>query len=160
MHYDTGQFLQFTKVRSQFETFLITNRSITEAVRKLGSGRRSRPRVLSLYRTILKGFQNGQTVDTLLEDVSKSKEFGFLFAESAPETEAEDTGGRRFAREVKGGAYLRDALPTAPKCPICGGLMHHNGMQAAHLIHKRDGGSGSLSNAVMQHPFCNSTVQQ
>lgn len=36
--------------------------------------------------------------------------------------------------------------------------MHKNGMQAGHKTAKRDQGGGSLENAMMQHPFCNSTV--
>ncbi len=63
-----------------------------------------------------------------------------------------------FSHDVKGAAFLREALPSAPKCPTCGGVLHHNGMQVGHKIARREGGHGSLNNAMMQHPFCNSTV--
>ncbi len=33
-------------------------------------------------------------------------------------------------------------------------------MHVGHKDHKRDGGTGSLGNTHMQHPFCNSTVAQ
>lgn len=155
----TGEFKEFTGVRSSFESFLLSNRGITEGVRKLGSGARSRPRVTSLYRRVISELRSGKSVQGVTNDLAKDPEYGFLIAAPTLELFA-DAGGGRFSRDTKGGAFLRDALPTAPKCPTCGGIMHRNGMQAGHQQHRRDGGSADLSNAAMQHPFCNSTVRQ
>jgi hypothetical protein len=157
--YSTADFLDFIKVRSGFEAFIMGHRSITEAVRKLGSGSRSRPRVLSLYKAIFKHLHEGQTPDQTFGKLALLPEYSFLFQE-AVEDMFTDGEGKPFPRDVKGAAFLRDALPTAPKCVTCGGLLHRNGMQTGHVVHKRDGGSGEVSNAVMQHPFCNSTVNQ
>jgi hypothetical protein len=158
--YKTADFLEFTTVRAKFEEFLMAHRSITEAVRKLGSGSRSRPRVVSLYKAVIRKLREGKSPDVVFTELSETKEFSFLLT-VPPEMFLEaEMGGKAFARDTKGAAYLRDALPTAPKCPVCGGLMHRNGMQAGHVKARREGGSSHLRNAAMQHPFCNSTANQ
>lgn len=159
--YDTPDFWRFIKVRANFEAFVMEHRGITEAVRQLGSGSRSRPRMIALYRTLIDEFEKGATVPQLATKLAGSEQFKFLF--SVMEEEQPDSQSRpssRFSRDTKGAAYLRDALPIAPKCPTCGGLMHRNGMQVGHVQHRRDGGVGIVENAMMQHPFCNSTVAQ
>ena len=155
--WDTPEFRAFTKVRAKFEKFLLANRGITEAVRKLGSGSRSRPRILALYRKIIAEIDAGKTVTEIKDSLAKDQDFAFLVAEPPPKISAK---GRNFRRETKGGAFLRDALPRASKCPTCGGLMHRNGMQSGHREHRRHGGNNSIDNAHMQHPFCDSTMNQ
>lgn len=153
----TKEFKALTLARSKFEEFLLSHRGITEAVRKLGSGARSRPRILALYRTIFSNIENGKTAQEIHDVLAANSDFAFLVVEPPPKTGAP---GKTFKREVKGGAFLQGALPTAPKCPTCGGLLHRNGMQTGHREHRRDGGSSNLANAQMQHPFCNSTFAQ
>jgi hypothetical protein len=154
--WDTAEFVAFTKVRAQFEEFLLSHRGITEAVRKLGSGARSRPRVISFYKPIIADFEAGKSAREVTEELAKVQEYAFLVAE--PFDYGAEAAAGRFSRDTKGGAFLRDALPTAPRCPKCRGIMHRNAMQAGHQKARRDGGAGALSNAQMEHPFCNSTV--
>lgn len=161
--YGTEDFIAFTKVREKFEAFLMKHRGITEAVRKLGSGGRSRPRVLSLYKTLIEHFQMGLSEPEVTKKLVQMNEFSFLFADDNNDTFVNTpqglAKGKRLSRDTKGTAYLRDALPTAPKCPTCRGLMHRNAMQAGHKQARREGGVNHPSNAMMQHPFCNSTVE-
>lgn len=152
----TDDFKKFTSLRSQFEEFLLSHRGITEAVRKLGSGGRSRPRITAFYRAIIDLLSEGKTPAQVHSRLMKDAEFAFMFADIP---DGSGSSGK-FVRDVKGGAFLRDALPTAPKCPTCGGILHRNGMHTGHREHRRDGGSGGLANAQMQHPFCNSTYAQ
>ncbi len=132
----------------------MVNRGMSEAVRKLGSGVRSRPRAIAFYKAILEHLNKGLSASEAAKILRDMPEFEFLITGSGEL----DLDGGSFSRDVKGAAFIRDALPSAPKCPTCGGLMHRNGMQVGHKRPKRDGGSGNLSNAIMQHPFCNSTV--
>ncbi|WIJ25036.1 hypothetical protein [Devosia sp. RR2S18] len=153
--WQTSDFMDFTHIRSKFEEFLLANRGITEAVRRLGSGSRSRPRILALYRRVIGDLQNGKSPHEIGDALAKDRAFDFLI--SNPE-ELFDPGNGSFTREVKGAAFLHGALPAAPKCPTCDGLLHRNGMQVGHITAKRDGGSAFVSNSQMQHPFCNSTA--
>jgi 5-methylcytosine-specific restriction endonuclease McrA len=154
--WDTPDFITFTEARKTLEDFLLSNRKTTELIRKLGSGSRSRPRLVSLYRRVLKEAKLGRTVDKIRDILSKEKDFTFL-AEAAPEF---DLPGGKFNRDVKATAFLNTALPNALRCPSCGGLLHNLAMQVGHKKARRDGGSSTAENAQMQHPFCNSTYAQ
>ena len=153
----TANFRAFTNVRPKIEKFLLDNRGITEAVRRLGSGGRSRPRMISFYNKLMYDFGRGRTSEQVHRSLRRNPELSFLVVDNSTETSSKDG---RFTRDMKGAAFLRDALPQAPKCPTCGGLLHRNGMQAGHKRHRRESGEGTSGNAQMQHPFCNSTVDQ
>jgi hypothetical protein len=158
--YDTPQFLEFTEVRSKFQEFLIAHRNnITEAVRKLGSGARSRPRLIALYQSMITQFRDGRSSTEVYSNLAKSNDFAFLFAE-LPSVDSVAQEGRRFSREVRGATYLRDVIPTAVRCMTCKGLLHRKGMQTGHAVPRRDSGEALLDNAILQHPFCNSTAMQ
>jgi hypothetical protein len=155
--WDTADFKSFARARSKFEEFLLAHRGVTDAVRKLGSGARSRPRILAFYKKIISSIEKGKSTVQIYKLLSRDKDFAFLVVEDPP---VAGKPGGKFNRETKGGAFLRDALPQAPKCPKCGGLLHRNGMQAGHRIAKRSLGTNALTNAQMEHPFCNSTLIQ
>jgi hypothetical protein len=159
--WSTDDYVNFTRVRSQYEAFLLGNRGITEAVRKLGSGMRSRPRIIALHKKIISGLHAGKTIDQIRDDSAKDPDFSFFVADRLSLSDQDpDRAKRRFTRDTNGAAFLRDALPLAPRCPTCRGIMHRNGMQVGHQRARREGGSADLDNAMMQHPFCNSTVAQ
>ena len=155
--WDTPDFLKFTAIRAKFEEFISVQSGITEAVRRLGSGARSRPRITALYRKIIAELGEGKTAADVATILRNDPSFEFFIFETSAITLFDDESS--FSRDIKGAAFIRDALPSAPKCPTCGGLMHRNGMQVGHKRARRDGGSGDLGNAFMQHPFCNSTVE-
>jgi len=156
----TPQFFEFTYARREFEAFLLRHRNITEAIRRLGSGQRSRPRVVQFYRRILQRLAEGVSQEELTTEMENDPIFDlFLEAPFLMPPPAEDLG-QKFSREMKGGAFLRAALASAPRCPTCSGLLHHNGMQTGHVHARREGGPARLENAQLQHPFCNSTVAQ
>ena len=159
--FDTEEFKQFARVRGEFEEFMMRHRGITEAVRKLGSGSRSRPRVVQLYSRVFAELGNGTKLASIVETLAKSEDFGFLFEDEDRDVPVvDDNHGTPFKRDTKGAAFLRDALPTALRCKTCGGLMHKNSIQTGHQKAKREGGKGQLDNSIMQHPFCNSTFRQ
>lgn len=153
----TPEFRTFTNARSKFEEFLLAHRGITDAVRKLGSGARSRPRILAFYRKIISKIEEGKSTTEIFEVLSSDPDFSFLVAEQPPK--AGKRGGK-FNRETKGGAFLKSALPNAQRCPVCGGLLHRNGMQTGHKEARRAGGDNSIANSQIEHPFCNSTMSQ
>jgi hypothetical protein len=155
--WDTADFKSFTKARSKFEQFLLAHRGVTDAVRKLGSGARSRPRILAFYKKIILNIEKGKSTAQIYNILARDKDFAFLVVE-APQTHGKPGG--KFNRETKGGAFLKDALPSAQKCPKCGGLLHRNAMQTGHRVARRSLGSNAITNAQIEHPFCNSTLVQ
>lgn len=153
--WDTPQYRDFTAVREPFEAFLLTHRGHTEAVRKLGSGSRSRPRLVAFYRRVLSDLHAGRSSEDIAKALGEDESFKFFI--SSPE-ELLALGDGSFSRDAKGAAFIQNALPSAPRCPTCRGFLHRNGMQVGHIQAKRDGGMGTVDNSMMQHPFCNSTV--
>ncbi len=153
--YDTKAFLRFTEVRQTFETFLLNNRRTTEVIRKLGSGGRSRPRLVALYERVIAEATKGKTAEDILHLLAKERGFEFLAAE--PTKLEPPVKGRKFGKDIKGAAFLSYALPQALKCPSCHGLIHNPTAQVGHKVHRRDGGPAVVENAQLQHPFCNST---
>ncbi|MFZ2197889.1 MAG: HNH endonuclease signature motif containing protein, partial [Thermodesulfovibrionales bacterium] len=64
-----------------------------------------------------------------------------------------------FNVETKSAAFLRDALKEPLRCGICGGLIHFNSISFDHIRRKEDGGLGTVDNAQLSHPFCNTTLK-
>jgi hypothetical protein len=156
--WETSDYLAFIEVRAKFEELLLRNRNVTEAIRKLGTGNRSRPRIIGFYRSIINQLREGNAVEQIEDNLRSTADYGFLIEPAEAPAPMLALEGGSFNRETKGAAYLAEFLPKAPKCPTCAGLMHRNGMQVGHKKAKRYGGSGDQGNAMMQHPFCNSTV--
>lgn len=154
--WSTADFNKFTKVRADFEDFIIRNSGVSDAISKLGTGARSRPRLATFYRTLVSLFSEGKIYDDVVKALSATSDLSFFVSDPLP-TELFDEVGSSFPTTIKGAAFIKDALPSAHKCPTCKGLMHVNGMQVGHKKAKRDGGKGVLENSMMQHPFCNST---
>ena len=150
-------FKAFTRVRSPIELFLLSYRGIPEAAHRLGGGSRGRPRMVEFFTKLIADFTKGKTQEQVYNSLARKRDLSFLVADSRRDA---SSGDGKFTRETKNAAFLRDALPKAPTCPTCGGFLHRNGMQVGHKKHKRDGGPGSIGNAQMQHPFCNSTMDQ
>lgn len=156
-NWQTKDFVKFTKNRAKFEEFVSGSGGITEAVRKLGSGARSRPRLVSLYRKVTDMLDKGLSLQEITAELGNDPSYNFLINPAQEALLFTDDEGNAFGRDLKGATFIRDALITAPRCPTCGGLMHRNGMQVGHKRPKREGGTATLDNAHMQHPFCNST---
>jgi hypothetical protein len=113
--------------------------------------------MVAFFTKLISDFTKGRTQEQVHRSLLRSRDLSFLIADSRVDLGSADG---KFTRETKNAAYLREALPKAPTCPTCGGLLHHNGMQVGHKRHRREGGPGSVGNAQMQHPFCNSTMDQ
>lgn len=152
--WETKDYLRFVSIRNKFEDFISRQSGVTEAVRRLGSGARSRPRITALYRKIIAEFLEGKLADEISATLSRDAAFDFFSFESS-EISLFGADDGSFSRDIKGATYIKDALPTAPKCPTCSGLMHVNGMQVGHIKARRNGGLGDIDNGFMQHPFCN-----
>lgn len=148
-------FLEFTEVRSQFEQFILDNKTFSNQVTvKVGSGAKGFLRLKNLYALVFDALRSGQTAAKILKGLSSNKEFYFL----TPDERVEGSSSK-FSKETKSAAFLRDAIAGAPRCKICGCLLHYNSIQVDHIVRRKDGGLGILDNAQLAHPFCNSTVK-
>ena len=75
---------------------------------------------------------------------------------SAVLKEVPDDDGRRAYDGQPRRLFFAAALPNGARCHLCGALVHRNSIQFDHDKPRRVGGSASLENAKVSHPYCNS----
>jgi hypothetical protein len=62
-----------------------------------------------------------------------------------------------FSDEVKSESFIKTALKTAMKCPICFGFLDpEKSISYDHIQRVRESGLGTLDNLQLTHPYCNS----
>jgi hypothetical protein len=71
------------------------------------------------------------------------------------------TPGTRFTDDTKSAVFIRAALKTAIRCPICNGYLDpEKSVSYDHVLAVREGGQGSDANCQLTHPYCNQSVKQ
>jgi hypothetical protein len=153
---------EFLKVRRYFEDLILEHPILVRPpAHTLGSGSRTRARSVSLYARILSLLLKGTTTKEVWNTIIAEPDFLYLKPEDRDQKNAAFYGvsGKPFSAKAKSAGYFAQALPIAPRCPLCGGLLHTNGMTADHKEEKAQGGSSASSNARYVHPICNSNRQ-
>jgi HNH endonuclease len=145
-------------VRKNFENFLVQYKEfVSQLVHKRGSGGRSRTAIKEYHRFVLDAMIDGNDGPTVLQKLRSSPTFSFL--SEGLDVEAPSDSSKGFSRGVKTAAYLKDALANAIVCAICGARLYRNSIHIDHVQRRQNGGSASLEDAQLTHPFCNSTVK-
>jgi hypothetical protein len=157
-------FIPFTEIRADFETLLLSyDYLIQQIVRKYRAALPSYPRIRDffmecidkLYAHRSKGEESDGLIARVIEEITREPKYEYL-------THADHdvaATGKDFSTETKSAAFIREALGGAPHCGICGGYIHRNSIQIDHIVRRADGGLGTLDNAQLAHPFCNSTYK-
>ncbi len=157
--YEQKKLNNFVKVRARFEAIIMAHPAFVHPPKNaLGSGKRTRARMVELFSQTLSHLEGGMTADEAWASLIAEEKFGYLVAAEAQAKQdaAEGVPGRAFDRAAKSGSYLAQAVSTAIKCPLCQGLMHTNGMVSDHTEERSKGGSSARDNARQVHPICNS----
>jgi hypothetical protein len=68
--------------------------------------------------------------------------------------------GKQFPSDTKSEAFMKEAIATAMTCKICEGYIHVNSITVDHIERKEDGGSGTIDNAQLAHPYCNTGYKE
>jgi hypothetical protein len=155
-----GKLKDFRDHRQAFEGLILEHPVIAKpALHKLGTGGRSRPRMIALFSRILDLLIAGKSKDDVWATVTGDPDFQFLAADDQEQQKEASYGtpGSAFPRRAKSVGFYRQALPNSLRCPICGGLMHMNGMTTDHDQERSKGGLSADENARSVHPICNST---
>ena len=151
--HDKKFFHDFTKNRSKIESILIEKKSsINQALANISSSTRIQ-KVSKLIAGLVEDTTNNVEIDDkrILLHLGLEGKFSDLKALDTP---------KDFSDVTKATANIRMVLSTAPRCPICGGLLDvTKGTNSDHIIPKRDGGKGTIDNHQYTHPFCNSGVK-
>jgi Protein of unknown function DUF262 len=151
-----GKLDLFRKNRGRLEELILDHPSLVRpATNTLGSGTRTRKRMVSILNTslnLLTKYENAQEVWEVL-----IKEQPDLRRDEEKKRESSKRGaiGASFPLAVKNAATLAD-LRFAPKCSLCKGLLHANGRTLDHVEERKNGGRASVDNSRWVHPVCNS----
>ncbi|GBF25274.1 hypothetical protein MnTg02_00304 [bacterium MnTg02] len=156
---EKNEISKFRKVRGSFEQMILDHPILSKpAVHKLGSGGRSRKRMTLLYQRMLELLSAGSAPKASWETIIKEADFAFLATDDQDQKQKrkEGTAGKRFSRGAKSAGFIEQSLPNVPRCDLCGGLMHVNGMVSDHIEVRSQGGMSASSNVRTVHPKCNS----
>ncbi len=146
----------FRKVRGAFEDLMLAHPIIIKPpTNKLGSGKRTRPRMVALLHRALEIISQNPNITKAW--VELKDEFPHLAREEEELNEDKHAGkpGGRFSSATKSAASLID-ISIVPKCCLCGGLKHPHGITLDHDVKKADGGTSAITNSRWVHPICNS----
>lgn len=150
---DSEFFKRFTRSRRKLEEFLVENKSlITNILQNLGKTQRV-PKLRSLFGYLIDSFDRNVSVTPEMA-IAHLGLRGRIFDVAGTQT------GVTITDETKSMVFVRDAIRTAMRCPICEGLLDSKkSVSYDHKIRVREGGNGDCDNVQMVHPFCNTGVK-
>ena len=152
----TKSFPKFIKVRKDFEWVIWQDDMIPQIVRS-SSAVKAREKVKDFFLQIINKLSEGVDKKNVMKGIVSEKSFGSLKRKTKPNTS--ETESKDFSRETKSAAYIRDALPGSLRCKICDGYLPSGFNSIDHKVRKADGGLGTLNNAQLTHPYCNTTYK-
>ncbi len=147
----------FTDIRQTFEDVLVKYDYVfQQIVRKSRSAIASYPIIKDVYLSLIAKLQEGKTGDLAVTEIVNQPGYSYInLTVDTLENSMSSAGNTDFSRETKSRAYITEALTRVIKCKICQGFLHINSMSVDHIQRKSDGGSRSIDNAQMVHPYCN-----
>ena len=145
----------FIDVRPRFESFILEYDYLIQQInRKHRTAQASYPYVSKLFELLIQAFKTVNDDSAIVNLIQSTDEFNYLSLQK-PAVGVDGLVGAKFDSSAKSAIYLRDVLKTAPKCKICGGYIHKNSISFDHINRRSDGGSSSIDNGQIAHPYCN-----
>jgi len=150
---DKGFFANFTRVRGKLEALLIDHKDLIGTIMQ---------RTISRYRSetyarLIEGLINDLLQGNQISDADFVKHAGLT---GKIITGTAELGGERFSDETKSAVFIRTALQSAMKCPICSGYLDpQKSVSYDHIEERASGGKGTLQNCQLTHPYCNQAVK-
>lgn len=145
---ETNKFDLFISQRAKLESFIYQYDGVFDQInRNLRSSKRSAVVLCDILFDIIGELNQSKSFEEILTRLQN--QYSIVI-----ETESANIdNGKRS--ELKSSSFISTALPTVPKCSICGGAIHTNSISMDHIVRKREGGVDSLSNVQITHPYCN-----
>jgi hypothetical protein len=120
---------------------------------------KAREKVKNFFMLIIEKLSQKTDKKNVIKEIIAEKEKGFATLKTKARSNTSDTPSKEFSRETKAAAFIRDALPGSPRCKICNGYLPSRINSIDHIKRKADGGLGTLDNAQLTHPYCNTTYK-
>lgn len=150
-----GQLSKFIEVRGKFEDFLIEHRALSnQIIRKFGTSVPAK-HLRDYYETLIRLIGKGLPTESIIPELQKH--FAYLQPAESP---YEGVTPTKFSTQVKSGLAVREFLASAPRCPICKGVVPMQAISIDHIERKEDGGHPIVDNAQVTHPYCNTGYKE
>jgi hypothetical protein len=152
---DKTFFEKFTKVRSKLEDILINHKDLIATILQ---------KTISRHRVTKYADLIDNLVTELFADGGKviSDENLVMIAGLSGKiiTGTQLDNSERFSEDTKSAAFINTALKSAIRCPVCQGYLDQSkSVSYDHKIEKAAGGTGSLENCQLTHPYCNQSTK-
>lgn len=146
-------FDKFTKVREQLETVLIENKDLIAAISQKHVSQKRVDVHCQLLDSIINKLNDGEIV-TQDDLISFAKLEGKLITGDYKNTSS------RINDDQKSKTFIKTALTSSIKCPICNGYLDPNkSISYDHIKRVREGGDGNADNVQLTHPYCNMSIK-
>jgi hypothetical protein len=146
----------FINVRASFEETILENDYLVQQInRKFRSAKASSSHIKDFFLLLIDFLNNGILPNKLIPLIIQDPNFDYLTLQQ----ESPDISSNEFSTQRKSAAYIREAINHATRCKICGGYLHKNSISIDHIQRKEDGGLGSIDNAQLSHPYCNTGIK-
>jgi hypothetical protein len=151
---DDSFFKKFTRARKRVEQFLIDNKSLIGIVlQNLAKGQRV-PKMKDLFEFLVTELQVQPEVApeaAMAKMGLRGRVLDVVAIQAAP----------AFTDDTKSMLFIKQAIATALRCPLCGGLLDpKKSVSYDHIKPVREGGTGNIENAQLAHPYCNTGYKE
>jgi hypothetical protein len=148
--------IDFTDHRFDFEELLVHHRHFINQLAK-SKGSRTRPvdSLVALYETVLREVKTGKSQSEIIAILREDPRLKDL-----EDIRDEDRVRRKFSKDVRSAAYLKNAIDSPQRCALCRARMDARSMSSDHIRRAEDGGMGTAENLQFTHVFCNSGYKE
>jgi hypothetical protein len=147
-------FERFTAIRSELEKTLIAHKDLIATVIQ---------KSISKYRVTAYADLIDKLVELLSTDtkpVSDTQIVNLAGLTGKILTGGETDPSAKFSDDIKSAVFIKNALQSALKCPICDGFLDpQKSISYDHILERAAGGSGHENNCQLTHPYCNQVVK-
>lgn len=146
-------FKKFSLVRSKLEALLVDYKDLVATIlQKHISGKR-----IDRYENLLDQIVAALSKNDHIEETDLVRMSGL---DGKIVTGSNTDVVKKFSDDTKSQIFIRVALETCLKCPICGGYMDPiRSVSYDHIKRAEDGGSANSQNLQLTHPYCNQSVK-
>ena len=153
---NSAKYDEFVTVRAGFERVLVEYDYLPQQIiRRYRSALGSYLHIADYYLDIINLLGEGKSIDDVIRELLTREKFSYLTLVQ----ESVQIASSDFSSERKSAVFIKAALKSAPKCTICGGLIHRNSITVDHIERRQDGGLGKVDNGQIAHPYCNTTYK-
>ena len=155
-----GKLKEFTKVRKNFEEFLVRHKFF---INQIGHSKGSRTRpvesMLQMHRIIIGCLQDHVRDDKkIVRKLKRDPKLEEL--KDVTNIPKNDTRKRRFSKSVQNAGVIRSTLETRERCNVCGSRLPPACRSKDHIQRQEDMGTGTLDNLQFTHPYCNTGYKE